>query len=445
MRHLKLVLTNIWSDKNLGDHFIAIGIVKMIRDIEPNAEISCVSMFGSNQKEALETEYYALKKYVKDIYVNPIFSYINVSRLPQPQLFNMIKYVYSVLLSYTKLYFLRNVNSIPEINAYGLILKSDLVIFTGGNYLTAKYGLKQVFELMRLLFPAFLRKKNHRNYVFFGESVFGFDSHLSRTVLKNGINKSSYFIVRENLSKKFLSENGLYNSAKVLPDFAVYLRHLFPTHSESNRSIGKSIVVGISVRPWNFWKKGNYIKKDLLFRNELVGALCEIYFHHETKFVVVPWTIGPVSGEDDFKVSKEIVSMLRSMGVAQDKVSISKHPNDLKDVYDIYSKIDINVSVRLHCAIMASLLDIPSIIIEYQGHKASGTADLLGLSDLVLNMDRMTKVDLVSKIELVIANLKYYKEKIREQGEMAYSSLEKFRDNELSKLFENLKANSKSL
>lgn len=435
---LKIVLANIWSDKNLGDHFIARGIAQMITDTGIDIVIEGMSMFGPNEAIALSSEYHLLGNILSKINANPIRSSI-YDGTKEDKLWK-VKQVISVFSAYFLLLpgpFNLHRNNSQTTNSSNLLKEANLLIYTGGNYLTTKYGPKQLFELLRLLYPAFAMARGQKHYILLGESIFGLDSHVSRKLLKKALGGSDLLVVREEDSMIYLEKNKLYDNPICLPDMAIYLGRTIKIDQAKLES-KLFPILGVSVRPWNFWNEADQSAREERFRSELVDALVRFSTRRNAKIILVPWTVGPMSGEDDRKETDKVYSKLISAGLSSEKVEIARHPSNLEEFVELYSQFDANLSVRLHSAIMASLLGIPSVMVEYQGSKTKGTSRYVGLTDMVLHIDTATSQQLSEKLDLIFENYEETKLRVKKSVEAAFNELEKFRDQQLAPYFKAL-------
>ncbi|MEM4723800.1 MAG: polysaccharide pyruvyl transferase family protein [Candidatus Hadarchaeum sp.] len=110
--------------------------------------------------------------------------------------------------------------------------------------------------------------------------------------------------------------------------------------------------------------------------------------------IFFPQVVGPTEKEDDRVAAHRIVSQMKDPGRA---IIINEHvpPGILKAAYGL---TDIFIATRMHSAIFAISMEIPTLLIGYF-HKMCGLAEMLAMEQWYLDISEATEVALWKKIE----------------------------------------------
>jgi polysaccharide pyruvyl transferase WcaK-like protein len=84
----------------------------------------------------------------------------------------------------------------------------------------------------------------------------------------------------------------------------------------------------------------------------------------------------------------------------------------------MYGCMSLLIGTRFHSCILAQSMHVPTIAIEYDGHKAFGIMKLLELENYVININAITVVDLISKVNEVYSNRNNIKEVLKKNIEI---------------------------
>jgi colanic acid/amylovoran biosynthesis protein len=370
----KIVISNCWSFYNKGDASIAIATTDLINDIFDEPKITLLAV---DHQSFIDH---------KDSFVNP--------PQIQPMIhtifpFNKIRFIYSAILHVSKKYLpivglaylifqlaavmlFRHINRKVDL-VLSEIDQADLIIGVGGNYLWSHEGFYN--HLLPLIYGKLIKKKK---LALLGQSIGPFNDGVDKIVAKRFLEEVDLIIFREDVSHNYINSN-IYktNNGIISSDYAFLL-------PQSSYQKQKEKTVGITIRPWlrnqpHLFEK--YIDSIIKLIEDLTGKGYMIY--------LLPFSYLP-GLENDIVVCDQVLNSLSIK--ARDRVQkISLRnlsPSEIIDKLDQLS-ISIMVGTRMHSAILASIANIPPIIISYQHFKALGISKQLNIQDYVIKIDEI--------------------------------------------------------
>ena len=126
-----------------------------------------------------------------------------------------------------------------------------------------------------------------------------------------------------------------------------------------------------------------------------MAALISFTRRHGGSVVLFPQVCGPSQAEDDRLPSRRIAGRLQSAGVAALAIETPWSPDDLQCAY---GQMDLFAGTRLHSNIFALTGGVPVIAIAYLP-KTRGVMGMLGLSQWVVDIDRVDGIALATLVE----------------------------------------------
>lgn len=384
----KIILANVWSDRNKGDYAITLGTIKCLRKIYPNARVIVMSMFGANEYRFLSSEYKSLRRYVDEVIGGLYPTYFSYGYERMNRIRQRILDAWSFLISLIKLLII-SIFASKRVRSRILpteLLNSTLVILVGGNYINSSNMFSAIFYLFRVLYPSFVCTALKKPYAILGHTIWNINDRLSKALLRFVIDNATLVVVREEVSRNILTSNvRVKNKVLVFPDFSFALADEIRIHKTTSQG---PLIIGFSIRRWNFPE----LKYQNNYREAIVGLIKFLRINYNAKILLIPLGSGPLLIERDLSECMEIFKRTKYLG----EINIVKTPLDLQDVFKLYSNLDFNIGVRLHSIIFASMCHVPSIVIEYQGHKAIGIAHSLGLHEYYISINNVSGGRLIS-------------------------------------------------
>jgi colanic acid/amylovoran biosynthesis protein len=415
----RIVVSNCWSFYNKGDAAIAIATVNTIHKVIPDAKVTLLAVDNQSFIEHPSAFDHKIDIYPMAHVITPfrqIFSAYSILGYPGRGVMSFIGILY-LIVQLLLFPVIRRVNEsfnkmLTEIDS------ADLIVGVGGNYL---YANKSFFNhILILSYGKFIRKKK---ILLLGHSIGPFDDRISKFIAKKLLENVDFVVFRENMSKNYIRQNITDEfQHSVSGDAAFLLSHQgskkIERKSEKNR-------IGISIRRW-------FHRNPKIFHNYLDAAKEAIISLAKRNYDVFIVPFSYIEGtEDDIELCNSVYQEI------PEDLRKNVHLLNLKKMTpsEIISSLielefDAFIATRLHSAILASLSNIPSLIISYQHFKAYGISRQLGLEEYVVNIGKVTFDGLNTSISNILQNSESLKnkvinstKKIREKTLADYSSI----------------------
>lgn len=287
---------------------------------------------------------------------------------------------------------------------------ADWIIFCGGQNIV-NLGLEFIIALYEIIFSKLLRKP----VMIWANSLGPFNPKYIRPFVKRVLNKVNLITTREATSKKILDGIGVTAPVFVTADAAFTL----PTISRDEaialieHETGFSqneLMVGITAIPWHFSgekNEANKIKKFENYLEALAGAADHLIEKLNAYVIFFPQVILPPM-KDDRPISMKVLNKIRNKSKAT-ILTADYTPEQIKGMYGCMS---LQIGTRFHSCILAQSMHVPTIAIEYHGHKALGIMRLLDLEEYVCDINTITTHELTSKIDKIWAERDKVKKKL---------------------------------
>ncbi len=203
--------------------------------------------------------------------------------------------------------------------------------------------------------------------------------------------------IREPVSYRFAQKIGLsISQMHLVPDLAFAYPPAFPREAEDilNKWIGQyeRPLIGVTVINRLVRQVGNKIWDQ--YERAMAQSLSSFLEKYGGTVVFFPQVIGPTGKEDDRVAAYRIVAQMENPSRA---IIISEYvpPGVLKAIYGL---TDVFIATRMHSAIFAIGMGIPTLLIGYL-HKMRGLAEMLSLEDWLLELEEITESSLWEKIQ----------------------------------------------
>ena len=397
----KIVITNAWSFYNKGDAAIAIATVNKIHDILPEVEKTLLAVDFNSFKNHKESFIDGLKilPMVHRLYpFNIIFTIFSVISSINTFVTSLLGIFY-ILVQVSLFPIFRRQNKVLD-NILNEIESADLIVALGGNYL---YSHKSFYNhLLILFYGKFIKKKK---IILLSHSIGPFTDFVSTISAKLILNNVDAVVFREKLSCEYVSEKISKRRDYKISGDAAFLFHPW----RNIEKVREPKVIAISIRKW-------FLKSPHLFNNyvETMIQIIHSLIQKKYRIFLIPFSyIGTY--ENDLEVCNLVLKKIPDNNENQVSILNIKdlNPSDIGDKMKEMN-IDILIATRLHSAILASIYNIPSIIISYQHFKAFGIGKQIGLEDYVIKISDVNYNRIMTMLNDLLENINIVKSELED-------------------------------
>jgi colanic acid/amylovoran biosynthesis protein len=277
---------------------------------------------------------------------------------------------------------------------------ADLIINSGGDVLSGEKFVGSSF--FNLIYGILLGKP----IVLFAESLGYYKNPVNRIVAKYVFNHVGLILVREVLSKKYLLDLGIGEEKIFVTSDPAFLLERAPRSRIDEIFALENIpkfsrpLVGINLSSW----VGQFRDDPKNGEREYIALMVEVInYVIETKnadILLIPHVYA--DGNDDRDIIRKIAKLVpEKAGVYQ--ITQEYTAAELKGIIGC---CDMFIGARMHATIAATSQSIPTIGIAYS-HKMKGIiGDALGLSQYIIEINKLDAKKLILMIDDVFSNRK---------------------------------------
>ena len=271
---------------------------------------------------------------------------------------------------------------------------ADCIIFCGGQYIT-----NLNFGLLIALYEIIFSKKLGKPVMIWANSLGPFDPKYIHPFMRWVLNKVDLITTREATSKRYLDRIGVKAPSFLTADAAF----LLPAVSSENAlslleyeiNIPKDkLMIGITVINWTFPGESDPNKKFEAYLAAVADAVDYVIDKFDAHVFFFPQVIIS-NTKDDRPISEKVLSKVRNK-LRATVLKKDYSPEQLKGMYGCMSLL---IGTRFHSCILAQSMHVPTIAVEYDGHKALGIMRLLELENYVCDIRTITANELISKVD----------------------------------------------
>jgi len=269
------------------------------------------------------------------------------------------------------------------------IANADLVISAPGGFLGVGNSLTGLLsEMFRILLSKILMKKPT---IIYAQSLYPVSNRLARLMTRYVLNKLDIIILREEISKHILANMGVRRRVLVTADASFSLNPP-PVDAKTvsletpERKLDKPFV-GVTV--WGgYLESRKTMKKHQNYVKELAKGIDNLVRQLNATVFILPQTLIP----------QDIAAMRSVYELVKNKSAIRLVLEDYspQDLMDITKRMDLFVATRLHSAIFALVVNVPTVVVAYE-HKALGVMNMMSLGDWVLDIDDLNAEQFIAK------------------------------------------------
>jgi colanic acid/amylovoran biosynthesis protein len=389
---LKVVITNVWSDKNKGDYALVESIIRMVHDIDNHAKISAITFCSAHENFFYEDFYYeraegiCLFGSLHKTFYNREFSDV-YSRFANHAL---ASFGFGLRVTLVWLLGKHAIHFMPKLykETFRVVCDADIVMVKGGGYITSGNGLaSDIVYFYRvcssMIVAAMLRKK----FIICGASVWDVKSSLAKVVLKWIINKSSLTVIRERKTEEYLIRSiGIdKDRIRVFMDLAFYLKRHYKAPIKCPIDINGN-AIGLTVKAY-------FSKEVQAIYFQGITKIVETLLKDEKTVYILPQTLGP-GGNSCLPIMK----LLKNHFIDDNNLVLVENEYTLEEMLCIYAKMNYTIGTQFHSVIFSLLVNTPVIAIAYEKHKAHGIMEMIGMPDFAFDYDDLDVDGILGKI-----------------------------------------------
>ncbi|MDX1559707.1 MAG: polysaccharide pyruvyl transferase family protein [Marinobacter sp.] len=277
-------------------------------------------------------------------------------------------------------------------------VNADLVVSTGGTYLTENYGLWTNIRDYQLTLAA------GSPLVFFTQTLGPFTQPKYRQAFTDIFHKASAICLRDERSRQHVLELGIQADKIALAKDAAFV-----INAEQSVPPTGALRIAVSVRTMHFFNDGDrslseqYKASVAAMVNRAVrdyGA--EVVFLSTCQGIAEYWT-------DDTKLADEIVSTLPE-DVAK-SVTVDRQFRQPMEIVSAYQSFHLVIATRMHAAILGLVAGTPVLGIAYE-FKLEELFNQLGMDEARLSTKEMNPEGSQLTLGDMLGNLEYWREKV---------------------------------
>lgn len=345
-----VLLIGIYGVYNYGCEAIVRGTVNILKQIDPNINVTYASYNYDDDKRRLsDCDVTVVKRTLKKRW-----SFHRILR--------------------KALHLIGKHHSIP-FDSTSWVDKYDTVLSIGGDIYTIwpNNGYNKVL-------PIFLEKcqKKGLKYILWGASVGKFESNPEAlSFFKAHLKKIDLIVAREPETVSYLKSIGVAENVIMAPDPAFSVNAMLPP-----RAMRPIKTIGLNLSPLSAEYK--YKNRDEAIENQ-ANAIIRIIDELDVDIVFLPHVVKTVINDDDYLYMNEILNKLPDTYKKRGAI-VSNDPQfvGLKETID---KCDFVIAARMHCAINAITRGCPTIFLSYS-EKAKGMAEFIyGNREAVIDLN----------------------------------------------------------
>lgn len=386
---MEITIISAYTWYNKGDAGILLGTVELLNKILDNPKINILSF----TPEIDNVKYKQVNSSINQVKSN-LFNPYPVKKTPFCKGIKIIKMMFEALGIKVGLCHKR-IKDYKQI-----LLGSDLIIVCGGGFLGGNKYNSLIHVVQYLLLNKYMARS-----ILLGASIEPPKTKVIDSVTKRMLDRLDMIFPREDITMKYLLDNGYSKKTIQIPDMAFYMGNITKSSKidglMDQLNSSKRIKIGITMREWHFPNSANPSAARKKYKDSLVYL---INHSEDTQFIFIPQVI--FDGDDDRQFAREVFNEISEKSkflILEDDLS----PYELKY---LISKMDQFIGTRMHSNIFAASVGVPPIAIAYE-KKTNGIMKKLGLEKYVIDIENIEP----NAIENLIIENRKNKTKLREQ------------------------------
>ncbi|UVF79305.1 polysaccharide pyruvyl transferase family protein [Gordonia mangrovi] len=388
-----VVLVNAWHDDNKGDSAITSGVLRLVEQARPDADVTVVGLTEGTEPTIVGTRHVARAHPRSRIRPMPAPTELRGKRSATP-LVDVPIWLARLTGPAAAI-----ATGRPHRGFAELFADADLVVGVGGSNLYSDASVNPLVSMARLFtltIPLRTAALMDIPTVLLGHTLGPFPPTRRTTaaMARRMLSSATATIVRDQASLKVAADLAL-PGPELAPDMAYAIE---PTMSERVSSVvdgldvpmRRTAVIAMRAHPSLGPADDLRVCRELVVSAQLLrdrGLIDQV--------LVVAHTLGPTDIEDDRPISRTLTGLLREAGVPVHYLDDDLGPDELAALYGLAGAM---IAVRLHAAVLALLSGTPTFAIGYFSAKSTGVMTSAGLADCVADFTDITAGRLVDAL-----------------------------------------------
>lgn len=394
-----ILITNIVS-LNTGDAAILLGMFNILR--ERYGADTKFTVFDKSAKAA--NKYYPWAKFRQSLFGNRPKSLAGrkLQVLGYGHWVERIRYVSlclaSRLIRLKAGWLARLLLSEDDLQSVSDYVHADLVVSTGGTYLTENYGLWTNIRDYRFTLAAGAR------LVFFTQTLGPFTRPEYRKAFTDIFNRSDAILLRDQRSKRHVLELSIPESKVTLGKDAAFV-----IEPDGPVSYPGRLRIAVSVRTLRFFSDSERSLADQ-YRSSVSEMVISAVRNHGAEVVFLSTCQGiPEYWTDDTRLADEINNALPED--VRRSVVVDRQFRQPLDIVGAYQGFDLIIATRMHAAILGLVAGTPVLGIAYE-FKLEELFHQLGMDEARLSTSGMDPESSKAALKNMLNNLDYWKAEV---------------------------------
>lgn len=277
---------------------------------------------------------------------------------------------------------------------------ADLVVSTGGTYLTENYGLQTNIRDYRLTQAA------DKPLVFFTQTLGPFTRPEYRRAFTTILNYATSIFLRDERSREHVLDLGISQEKITLAKDAAFV-----IPSVAPLDLSAPLRLAISVRSMDFFSDGDNTLAERY--KESVSAMAKLAVREYGAKIEFLSTCQGIEEywNDDTKLADEIVSNLPED--VSESVSVDRQFRQPLDVVEAYRNFNLVIATRMHAAILSIVAGTPVLGIAYE-FKLEELFYQLGMNEARLSTSDMDIESSGVALKNMLGDLEHWRGKVFE-------------------------------
>lgn len=380
----RILLVNLHSSANAGDHALTLESLRQLREAFPSAQITC----AYNDPATAEPDVTALPSF---------FNWVRRRRANGTLAWNLPQGPFLMLTALLLGLFYRITGNMPRwwltADQHALLMayaNADVVVSSAGNvFYSSGTGLNLLVNYVTFAYGAWLGKPIATLPQSFGPLRRGWEKWVLGQIGK----RTKVLLAREPVSARLLAEVGVpANRYRLVPDVAFAYRE--KADVEAGKILGRFIqgngaipLLGITMINWGAQNRA--FGQQEAYEDAIRATIQRVLAESEGQVLLFAQVWGPTPAEDDRIPARRVAATFANSGRVH-FVDAELNPAHLKGCY---AHLDLLVGTRMHSNIFALSEGVPVVAIGYFT-KTAGIMEMAGLSEWMIGIEVATTTTL---------------------------------------------------